>query len=196
MSLATRAGDFKFPNVPLYATLSSLGKAWQVKSAAGLAALTVIPTTTSGLSLFNNEAAVTGNCYVIHSFGSYEAVVDATQSDITAIFAMMNTAGVTPPTDGGQGKISMSGAGAYAGLARTTASLAVTNNGWFPHGPTAMMAPAVAGANWKINECVVDGLYVVQPQSLFSICAVKAAAAAAAQQFYFIHWFEMQLPFA
>lgn len=191
-----RTGNFNAVTAPLLATLSALGRTWQSKNTTGAAALTALPTTTAGFSLYNGEATTTNTCYVIHSFGSWEAVVDATQADTTAIFAMMNTGAVSAPTDGGFPKSSLSGAPAYSGLARTAAALTVTNNNWYAHGPTSPMPSAVAGANWKVNECTVNGLYIVQPGGLFSICAVKAAAAAAAQQFYFIRWIEVQLPWA
>jgi hypothetical protein len=195
MSLTTRAGDLPASYFSSLQRLIALGVGWQTISTAGVAALTALPTTTAGLSLFNNETAITGKCYIIHSFGSVEEVIDATQADTTAIFAMNNLAPATVQTDGGQIKKSLSGALAYPGVARVTAAATVTNDGWFPHGRTAPMAPAVAGANWKTNEVIVDGLYMVPPQGCFNVVAVKAGAAAALQQFYFIRWLEVQEPF-
>lgn len=179
--------------LPELTELVRMGDSWQVALATGLAALTALPTTTGGLNLWNGEPA-TGKCYAIDSFGSWEGVIDATQSDTTAIFALCNRTPVTAPTDAALSIRSLCGK-IYGGRARTVSAGAVTNEGWFAHGPTATMAPAVAGANWKVNECNVRGLYLIPPGGMFSVQAVKAAAAAAAQQFFFIRWHEVQVLF-
>jgi len=177
--------------LPELTTLVSLGDSWQVASATGLAALTALPTTTAGLSLWNGEPA-TGKCYAIDSFGSWEAVVDATQTDVTAIFACNNKTPVTAPTDAALVIRSLSGK-SYGGKARTLAGGTITNDGWFAHGTSGEMAAAAAGANWKVNEVQCRGLYLVPPGGMFNVQAVKAAAAAAAQQFFFIRFHEVQL---
>jgi hypothetical protein len=178
--------------LPELTELVRMGDSWQAALATGLAALTALPTTTAGLSLWNGEPA-TGKCYAIDSFGSVEEVIDATQADTTAIFAMNNVTPVTAPTaTAGITARGVSGK-TYGGKARLVSALAVTNDGWFGHGPTAPLAPAVAGANWKTNECLVRGLYLVPPGGCFNVQAVKAGAAAAAQQFFFIRWHEVQL---
>jgi len=176
--------------LPELTTLVSLGDSWQVASATGLAALTALPTTTAGLSLWNGEPA-TGKCYAIDSFGSWEAVVDATQTDVTAIFACNNKTPVTAPTDAALVIRSLSGK-SYGGKARTLAGGTITNDGWFAHGTSGEMAAAAAGANWKVNEVQCRGLYLVPPGGMFNVQAVKAAAAAAAQQFFFIRFHEVQ----
>ena len=176
--------------LPELTTLVSLGDSWQVASATGLAALTALPTTTAGLSLWNGEPA-TGKCYAIDSFGSWEAVVDATQTDVTAIFACNNKTPVTAPTDAALVIRSLSGK-SYGGKARTLAGGTITNDGWFAHGTSGEMAAAAAGANWKVNEVQCRGLYLVPPGGMFNVQAVKATAAAAAQQFFFIRFHEVQ----
>lgn len=79
--------------------LVRLGDSWQIASTTGQAALAALPTTTSGLSIKNNESAI-GKCYAIDSFGSWEAVVDATQTDVTALFAMLNARNDASPSGG------------------------------------------------------------------------------------------------
>ena len=183
-------------SLPEITELVRLGDSWQVKLASGLAALTALPTTTAGLSLYNGEAASSNKCLVIDSFGSSEEVVDATQTDVTAIYAMMNPSPQTAPTATALTFRSLSGRATYGGNARAVTTLTVVNSGWFPHGtPGAQMAAAAAGANWKVNEVVRPGLYIVPPGAIFSVQAVKAAAAAAAQQFFFIRWHELYLNF-
>lgn len=181
--------------MPELAELVRLGDSWQVSSTTGLAALAALPTTTAGLSLNNFEPA-SGQCYAIDSFGSVEEVVDATQTDVTAIFAMLNKRGSAQATAGTveAGSTSLSGKAQYGGSAVVRRGATVVNDNWFPHGtPGAQMAAAAAGANWKVNEVSVRGLYLVPPGGTFSIQAVKAAAQAAAQQFFFIRWHEVQI---
>lgn len=196
---ANNRGDvLTAPAMPEYTEVVRLGQTWQVALSTGLAALTALPTTTAGLSLYNGESGAGVSapvyCYVIDAFGSVEEVIDATQADTTAIFAMVNGPQdvTTPPTDAALSIRSTMGL-SYNGKARTVSGATVVNRGWFAHGPQAPLAPAVAGANWKVNECLVKGLYLVQPGGQFNIVAVKAGAAAAAQQFYFIRYHEMQL---
>jgi hypothetical protein len=175
--------------------LVRMGDSWQVISTTGQAALTALPTTTSGLTLNNNEKA-TGKCYAIDSFGSAEEVIDATQTDVTGLFAMLNKTGSAQGSGGTAetGIRSLSGKTNYGGSGVLLRGATVANDSWFPHGtPGAQMAAAAAGANWKVNEALVRGLYLVPPGGSFSVQAVKAAAAAAAQQFFFIRWHEVQI---
>jgi len=181
--------------LPELTEIVRLGQSWHVITTTGQAALTALPTTTSGVSLNNNEPA-TGMCYAIDSFGSIEEVVDATQTDVTALFAMLNKRGSSLATSGTAetGIKSLSGKASYSGSATVLRGATVVNDTWFGHGtPGAQMAAAAAGANWKINEALVRGLYLVPPGVAFSVQAVKAAAAAAAQQFFFIRWHEVQV---
>lgn len=178
-------------SLPPLTELVRLGNTWQVALSTGLAALTALPTTTAGLSLFNGEPAQ-GASYIIESFGSWEGVVDATQTDVTAVFAMMNVTPVATPAATALSIRSTSGR-AYGGKARPVSAATVTNDGWFAHGTSGQMAAAAAGANWKVNEAQTNGLYLVPPGGMFNVQSVKAAAAAAAQQFFFIRWHEAQL---
>lgn len=184
--------------MPELTELVRQGGSWQQTTSTGQAALTALPTTTAGMSLNNFEAA-TGKSYAIDSFGSIEEVIDATQTDVTALFAMLNKRGSAQATAGTvEGfPASLSGRMNYTGTSITRRGATVVNDGWFAHGtPGAQMAPVAAGANWKVNEALVRGLYLVPPGGTFSVQAVKAAAAAAAQQFFFIRWHEVQIPFA
>jgi hypothetical protein len=189
--LNNRGDQIVAQGLPELTELVRLGDSWQVALATGLAAATALPTTTAGLSLYNGETA-TGKCYAIDSFGSVEEVIDATQADTTALFVCNNALTVTAPTNASLTIRSLSGR-AYGGKARTVSGATITNDGWFAHGPQSPLAPAVAGANWKVNEAQVRGLYLVPPGGQFNVIAVKAGAAAAAQQFYFVRWHEVQL---
>lgn len=182
--------------LPELTELVRLGDSWVGSYGTGVAAATALPTTTSGLSLTNNEPA-TGKCYAIDSFGSWEAVIDATQADTTALFAMINARGSAAPSSGTVSTVvkSLNGRAVYGGSGVIRSAATVVNDTWFAHGPQSPLAPAVAAANWKVNEVQCRGLYLVPPGGGFSIAAVKAAAAAAAQQFYFIRWHEVQIAY-
>lgn len=181
-------------SLPPMTELVRLGNSWQAITTTGLAAATAMPTTTSGFSLVNGEKAG-GLTYVIDSFGSFEVVVDATQTDVTAIVAMLNkiTSAAASAGTAETSQTSLSGRKNYAGNSSLIRGATVVNDVWFPHATSGQMAAAVAGANFKVNEVPVNGLYLVQPGSSFSIAAIKAAAAAALQQFYYIRWHEVQL---
>lgn len=169
------------------------GNSWQVALTTGLAAVSGLPTTTSGLTLQNAEAAG-GKSYAIDSFGSWEAIIDATQKDVSCIFAMLNASTSAAPTGTALTTIkSLSGKASYGGsaIARTTAT--VVNDGWFAHNTNQSQVPVLTGNVWGVNEVNCRGLYLVRPGSSFSIQAVKAAAQAAAQHFFFIRWHEIQL---
>lgn len=195
LQLNNRGDQIVVQGLPELTELVRMGNSWQVSSATGLAALTALPTTTAGLSLWNGETGPTAKCYAIDAFGSVEEVVDATQTDSTAIFACNNITPVTAPANAALSVRSLSGRSSYGGKARTVAAGTVTNDGWFGHGPTAAMAPVAAGANWKVNETLCKGLYLVPPGGMFNVVAVKAAASAAAQQFYFVRWHEVTLTY-
>lgn len=193
--VSNRGDQIFVQGLPELTEIVRMGYSWQLQSTTGQTALTALPTTTSGLSIKNNEPA-NGKCLIIDSFGSWEAVVDATQTDVTALFAMLNSSADASPSAGTAETAFKSLSGRVVNQTRVTAlrGATVVNNGWFPHSTEgAQMAAAPAGANWKVNECRCRGLYLVPPGISFSIQAVKAAAAAAAQQFFFIRYHEAQL---
>lgn len=183
--------------MPDGAEVARMGQTWQVQSAAGLAALAALPTTTAGLSLYNAERDPRMQ-YVIESFGSLEEVADATQQDETVILAMNNAVASinTAPADAALVIRSVSGRKVDV-LARTVVAGTVVNDGWFAHGPQAPFPSGAGGLIWKLNECYVPPgrtPYMVQPGGQFNIVAVKAAAQAALQHFYFIKFTRVLVP--
>lgn len=196
-SLNNRGDLIVAQGLPELAELVRMGETWTIVSTTGQAALTALPATVAGLSLVNSEPA-TGKSFVIDSFGSWEAVLDATQTDVTAIFAMLNKRGSTPPASGTAetGFRSHSGRSASPSSVAASRGATVINDGWNPHATSGQMAAAAAGANWKVNEVQARGLYLVPPGGAFSVQAVKAAAAAAAQQFFFCRYHAVQLIYA
>lgn len=177
--------------LPPLADLARLGSTFQVIGAA-VDSLSALPTTTAPHSLWNGEAS-TGKCYVIDSFGCMEIVVDATQTNNTLMLANMTPGTVTAPTDAGLTKCSTSGRSTNQTSARTVAGATVLSQ-WFPHAQRTHVVAAAAGTKWRVNECFVNGLYVVRPGGLFSWGAVKLAAVTGQMQ-YFVRWHEVQMSF-
>jgi hypothetical protein len=168
-----------------------MGDSWQVSVATAIAALTAIPTTACGLAVWNGEPSG-GKTYVIDSVAATEIVVDATQSDCTALFVMNNKTPVAAITDAGLVIRSLSGR-TYGGKARTLLTgTTIVNDGWFPAGNSVAPAPAVAGSGWKQTDVPLNGLYLVPPGGQFNLHAAKVAGAAS-QMVFTIRWHEVQL---
>lgn len=168
------------------------GGSWEVMGAAQ-AALTGVPTTTAGYSLWNGESD-TGKCYQIDSIGCVEIVTDATQQNSLALFACLEAGKFTAPTDAGHTKGSMSGRAAGGDGARTVAGATVVGACWTPQSPSSPANTAFAGAVWRVHEAPIRGRYMVRPGGLFSIAAVKTVATAS-QIRYYIRWHAVQQPF-
>lgn len=179
-------------SLPERTEIVRMGETWQVATATALAALTAWPTTVAGLGIWNGEPNG-GKSYVIDSVAAVEIVVDATQSDCTALFVLNNKTPVATPSSPGSLTIrSMSGR-TYGGRCITALTANnVTNDGWFPAGNSAPIAPAVAGSGWKVTDVNLNGLYIVPPSGMFSVQAAKVAGAASQMQFI-IRWHEVQL---
>lgn len=177
--------------LPELTELVRLGQSWQIMGAA-TAALTAVPTTTAGHSLWNGEGDA-GMCYAIDSFGCVEIVTDATQQNSLALFAMLSVGKIAAPTDAGLVKASLSGRAPGGTQARTVAgATTLATDVWTPHGPSAPGATAFAGGVWRVHETSVRGLYLVRPNGLFSVAAAKTVATAS-QVRYFVRWHEVQL---
>lgn len=178
-------------SLPMLTELVRLGDSWHVLSAAA-AALTAVPSTTAGLSLWNGEPD-NGKCYAIDSFGAVEVVTDATQQNSLALFAMMSVGKLATPTDSALTRASLSGRAANGSSARTVAgATTLAADVWSPHGPAGPGATAFAGAVWRATEANVQGLYFVRPGGQFNVAAAKSVATAA-QLRYFIRWHEVQM---
>lgn len=188
--LNSRGDQLVAQGLPERTEIVRLGDSWQVSSSTAIAALTAVPTTTGGLQLWNGEPD-NGKSYVIDSIAVTEVVVDATQSNMTAVFVMNNKVPVTTPVDAALTIRSMSGR-TYGGRARTTVNASVTNDGWFPCGTSAPAAPAAAGSAWKQVDIPINGLYIVPPGGQFCVHAAKVAATAS-QMIFTIRWHEVQL---
>lgn len=186
----SRGDQIVAQGLPAQTELVRLGDSWQVMTSSAQAPPTALPTTTAGLVLWNGEPAG-GKTYVIDSVAVTEIVVDATQSNMTAVFVMLGKAPVTTPTDAALAIRSLNGR-TYGGRARTVAAGTVVNDGWFPIGTSAPAAPVAAGSAWKQVDIPLNGMFLIVPGGSFNLSAVKVAATAG-QLHYVIRWHEVQM---
>lgn len=167
----------------------SYGDCWHVLSAA-TAALTAVPSTTAGHSLWNGEPA-NGKWYQIDMIAAVEITVDSTQQNSLSLFAMMTKGAFTAPTDAGLARGSWSGRDNYGGSARTVAGATVVDHVWSPVGPASPANTQLTGSNWRVTEAWVRPRgWFLPPGGLFSVAAVKSVGTAS-QIRYSIHWREV-----
>lgn len=173
--------------------IARMGNSWWTKNTTAAAALTAMPTTTSGLTLYNGSAASSQIHYVIDSVYAAEIVVDATQQNQTQLWVACGRS-FTAPTAGAVATGSFTGIKTYGGSAivAVAATTVVADSPWRPVGPTSPLAAAVAGGVFKGNEAKFDGEYIVPPGGAFHVAASKLAATAS-QIFYVISWHEVQM---
>ena len=166
--------------LPPLTEIVRLGGSFQVATSAAMAPLITEPTIVAGLSVWNGEPGG-GKSYIIESVACWERVVDVTQQNQLALFAMNSIVPVTAFA-GALTIRSLSGK-IYGGRARAASGISVANDGWFPVGASVAGAAAVAGGAWRVHDAPLRGLYIVPPGGLFSVHAAKIAATAAQVHF-------------
>jgi len=173
--------------------ITRMGNSWWTKNTSAAAALTAMPTTTSGLTLYNGSPSGSGVHYVIDSVYATEIVVDSTQQNQTQLWVACGRS-FTAPTAGAVATGSFTGIKTYGGSAivAVAATTVVADSPWRPVGPASPLAAAVAGGLFKGNEAKFDGEYIVPPGGAFHVAASKLAATAS-QLYYVIAWHEVQM---
>ena len=184
--------------LPPLTELVRLGGSYQVAAGGVQAALTTEPTTTAGLTIYNGGAD-DGVSYAIDSVAVWERVVDATQQNQLALFAMLNNRNDAAPSGGtaltsATAVKSLSGRQGYSGAAVVRRGGTVADNGWFPVGDSVAGAATVAGGAWRVHDVSLKGLFLVPPKCAFSVQAAKVAATASQLNFV-IRWHEVQLDY-
>jgi len=169
-----------------------LGQSWWTKNTTLAAALTAMPTTTSGLTLYNGEVQG-GRCYIVHRVTVAEEIPDATQQDSMAIWVACGRS-FTAPTAGAVATGSYSGIKTYPGSAivAVAATTVVADSPWLPVGTSAPGNTQYTGSNFRTTEVNFGRPFVVVPGGAFHLAASKLAGVAS-QTRYVIHWTEVQL---
>jgi hypothetical protein len=185
----SRGDQIAVQGLPFLTEIVRLGDSWQILSAAftGLAAL---PTTVAGCSLWNGEPA-SGKCYVIDSVAVFRPIIDVTTIDMMGVFVMNNKSPIAAPTDAGINPSGLTGK-RYGGLMKFVAGATVTNDGWFPAGSSAPVAPAIAGNGWNVHDVPLNGMYIVPPGGQFNLQCVEITNTASAFRAV-IRWHEVLL---
>jgi len=182
-----------------YGEIVRLGRAFYVNTTTAVASAVAIPTTTGGLSLYNNEPDG-GRSYVIDWVAASNAVSGslACQAQMLGLVGQVRE---TPPADSGliNKKLNGMGGGSSDTKSRTiltgTALPATTGlaTNWFPIGPswfknipTAAATTPGYGLWWPC-----DGRYVIAPGRYFSLQVLSNVATETFQ--LFIAWHERQL---
>lgn len=180
-------------SLPPLSEMSRLGKSWWVKNTTAAAALVAMPTTTSGLTIFN--PASNRECLIIDSAGAVEIVPDATQQNSGVLWAACGRA-FTAPAAGTVAFGSMSGIKTYNGpvVATEAGTTVVADSPWQPIASVAPANTQVTGSDFRHTEVDLLGKYIVVPGGAFHI-AMSKKVATASQLFYLIRWHEAELQY-
>lgn len=168
--------------MPDYATLVAENRVWRVQDAAAVASVVALPTTTSLLSLCNNEPD-DGLWYVlIAAYGFNAANAAAVDSfsivgSLTQIPATTGGINPTPTQDIAKTSIkSMAGirGGGYNGRAVIDQGNTITDDLWFPLGQSSgstgiASAAGAAVFNW------MHGLILLPPKTMLATATVATS---------------------
>lgn len=153
-------------SLPPLAEIVRMGNSYAAIQAAAVAPVTVLPSTTAQVSLWNGEAD-NGKSYVIDSvFGL--VVVSAAAATNLGFAAMLNTGKKVQPAGSTLVQRGLSGK-AYGGKGAVVLAATVTDDGWVPLGPSVPGPASQIGMSFDYE---VNGLYIVPPGGLFSMAAL------------------------
>ena len=178
-------GDVKVSKfLPDYAQLCAEGRVWKAQEAnAGTASVVALPTTASLFTIGNNEPD-DGLWYVpLFAYGfavSNAAAIDhfSLTGCLSQIPAVTGGLGVTMAQDIAKTTIkSMCGVrgGGYNGRAILDAGVTVTDDLWFPIGPSSG-STAVASAAGAVSWCPINGYFLIPPKTLFGMVSIATSA--------------------
>jgi len=173
--------------MPERAELVRMGNSWQGQLSTHVAPLAAVPTTTSGLTLYNGEPAG-GKSYILEAAYAWcDTSIAATS--VLALFGMLNSTKQSNVQTGALAIKSLNGKPNYGGKGTLTAGATVTNEGWLPVGNSQ---PSSGTTTVGLSVyAAMEGLFIVPPQCAFSLHAL--AEAAAGDVFLGLIWHEVQL---
>lgn len=177
-------GDLYFSNfLPPYARLCAEGRVWKAQEAnAGTASVVALPTTAGLFTIGNNEDD-DGLWYVpllAYAFAVSNAAAIDHFSLVGCLSQIKATTGGTNPTltqDIAKTTIkSMAGVvgGGYNGKAILDAGVSITDDLWFPLGPSSGSTGVASNAG-AVAHCPLNGYFLIPPKTIFSMVSVATA---------------------
>lgn len=178
--------------LPAYTGMSLMNKGWQVMDTSATAAVVVRPSTTAGLTLYNNNTPASNIVFVIDRIFAFGLVSTAALSD-WSVWACVHPTGMTAPTADITAIKSMSGlATTYGGGAIVDTGATVVDNGWFPVSNGANVIHGVGVTPNHTAAIPVEGRFIVPPTAAISMNVVASIVGLT-----FTHgfsWYEIELP--
>lgn len=180
--------------LPNRSEIVRLGDSWQQMGGA-FAAVTYIPTTAGGLTLWNGEPG-NGKVYVIDSIAATKVLIDATTNDYFTIWGQIIRSPMTAPTDAAIARVSLCGKSNYSGRARNVATSTTVSGRWDMLGSSQGLigAAAIAGGGWEQVDIDLYGRYIITPGAAFTMHVSEITATANAFRFT-MRWHEIQIPY-
>lgn len=169
--------------LPQYAQLCAEGRVWKAQEAnAGTASVVALPTTTGLFTIGNNEPD-DGLWYVplvAYAFAvSNAAAIEhfSLTGCLSQLPAVTGGISVSLTQDIAKTTIkSMCGVrgGGYNGRAILDAGVSVTDDLWFPVGPSSGSTGVASNAG-AVAWCPINGLFLIPPKTLFSMVSVATS---------------------
>lgn len=171
-----------------YLEMTRQGIGWMVQDSNALAAVTALPTTTAGLTLFNNEPPG-GKSYIIDTIFAASVVTTAAVSGHSLAYCL-HPVGMTKPTADITAIRSRSGRASYGGFAVVDSGATVVNDGWVP-ATNAVNTSGVTTATAGGLVWAAEGRLIVPPTAGISVKAFGSIT-----NLTYLHgftWYEQQL---
>lgn len=158
--------------LPERAEIVRLGQSWgaQIKEANAFTVLITIPSTLSGLSLQNNEAANGGRSYVIDRCWFKTVTSTAAANNLTMLAQVVAPGTALVADSANRTRYSLSGKANYGGksqIALASTAVGCLADQWMSIGNTVDASQAANIA--AFGEAFVYGRYIVPPQGSFNL---------------------------
>jgi len=170
-----RGASFTQKDLPDYTELVRSGVVWTVGEATAVAAVTAPPTTTAGISLYNDEAEGSGLAYVLLKVFGLQVGASAA----LASWGISHNIATIKPTTKPTGDIAASSiknlrspSPNYGGKAIVDLAATVTDDLWKPIGnSTGTVVVSLTGTQIDV---LINGMVVVMPGGMYSLKGVAS----------------------